>query len=41
MEESESEGRKQEVRFHVIDQAGWHEEMLAIVGGEKVPPESW
>lgn len=28
MEESESAGRKQEVRFQVIDQTGWHEEML-------------
>ncbi len=28
MQESESAGRKQEVRFQVIDQTGWHEENL-------------
>lgn len=31
MEESESAERKQEVRFQLIDQAGWHEEMVVCL----------
>lgn len=35
MQESESAGRKQEVRFQVIDQTGWHEEDFSLLDMKK------